>query len=199
MDIFKINESIIGKNFLYDFNRSNKRFHFTSYNLGSCIKNKKVIKFLTVNNDRKTGYETLSYEYLPLVNNETLNIVAVLITAEVPVVPLSFYKITQSFKNQKLPTRVINNKDYTLSEREQEVLFFLFHCNNKTEIAEILSNIYGKIITESSIRKLIHRNLYSKFNVVNEIELRSVIREHGFYLKIPDIISDEFIFNITEL
>lgn len=199
MDIFKINESVIDKNFLYDFNRSDKRFYFASYNLGSCIKNKKVIKFFTVNNNRKSGYETLSYEYLPLVNNETLNVVAVLITAEVPVVPISFYKITQGLRKKQLSTRVINKKNLNFSEREKEILFFLFHCNTKAEIAEILSNIYGKTITESSIRKLIHRNLYHKFNVVNEVELKNVIREYGFYLKVPDIISDEFIFNIAEL
>lgn len=199
LDIFKFTENIIGKNFLYDFERSPKRFHFARYNLMSCQSNKRIIKFLTVNKGRKIGYETLLYEYSPLVNNNTKNVVAILITAEVPSIPISFYKITQSFKDQGIVNRNIHDIKTPLSEREREVLFLLFHCRNKSEIAEVLSNIHGKQITESAIRKLIHRNLYSKFNVVNEIGLRNAIREYGFYLRIPDAISDEFIFNVTDL
>ena len=75
----------------------------------------------------------------------------------------------------------------------------LFHCSSRAEIAEIISKIHEKSISESAIRKLIQRNLYSKFNVVNDLELRNAIRNSGFHLRIPDAISDEFIFNVDNL
>lgn len=199
MDIFGLyGDAFMGKNFLTDFNRSLTRFTFTSANLLNCLLNKRVIQFLSVNKIRKTGYETLLFEYTPLINKNTNNVVAILISAEVPLIPINFHNLKERLKLNSLDETSVEDR-LDLSEREKEILFLLFHCNSRVEIAEIISKIHEKSITESAIRKLIQRNLYTKFNVVNDMELRNAIRNAGFHLKIPDAISDEFIFNVDDL
>lgn len=42
-------------------------------------------------------------------------------------------------------------------------------------------------------------NLYSKFGVVNEVELIAAIGECEFFMKIPDIIREYLIYLVTDL
>lgn len=199
MSIFQLyGDNFLGKNFLHDFNRSPYRFTFAKANLLNCSLNKRKIQFLSVNKIRKIDYELLLFEYIPLVNKETDHVIAILISAEVPKIPINFYNLKERLKQGTTEYNEPDDK-LQLTEREREVLFLLFHCRSRGEIAEILSNIYNKNISEAAIRKLIQRNLYSKFNVLNDQELRYTIRSMGFHLKIPDIMSDEFIFNVDEL
>lgn len=199
MSIFHLyGESFLGKNFLYDFNRGAYRHAFAKANLLNCYLNKQKIQFLSVNKLRKSGYELLLFEYTPLINKKTGSIIAILIAAEVPLIPINFHNLKERLKH----IYIENNEhegSLQLTEREKEVLFLLFHCRSRNEIAEILSNVYGKNITEAAIRKLVQRNLYGKFNVLNDQDLRNAIRNTGFHLKIPDVISDEFIFTVDEL
>ena len=204
MEIFGLyGDAFMGKNFLTDFNRSLTRSTFTSANLLNCRWNKRVIQFLSVNKMRTAGYETLLFEYTPLLNKNTNNVVAILISAEIPLIPINFHNLKERLKLNSLYETSLDENSVEdrldLSEREKEILFLLFHCSSRAEIAEIISKIHEKSISESAIRKLIQRNLYSKFNVVNDLELRNAIRNSGFHLRIPDAISDEFIFNVDNL
>ena len=199
MDIFGLyGDAFIGKHFLTDFNRSLTRFTFTNANLLSCLLNKRVIQFLSVNKIRKTGYETLLFEYTPLINKNTNNVVAILISAEVPLIPINFHNLKERLKLNSQAETIFDDR-LELSEREKEILFLLFHCSSRVEIAEIISKVHGTKLTESAIRKLIQRNLYTKFNVLNDLELRNAIRNAGFHLRIPDSISNEFIFTVDDL
>lgn len=199
MSIFDLyGDGFLDKNFLYDFNRGAYRHAFAKANLLNCYLNKRKIQFLSVNKRRKSGYELLLFEYTPLINKKTGNVIAILIAAEVPLIPINFHNLKERLKHISIENNE-HEGSLQLTEREKEVLFLLFHCRSRNEIAEILSNVYGKNITEAAIRKLIQRNLYSKFNVLNDPDLRNAIRNTGFHLKIPDIISDEFIFTVDEL
>lgn len=200
MDVFSsYSDVFVGKNFLTDLNRRSLiRLTFTKSNLLNCYLNKRIIQFLSVNKIRKTGYETLLFEYTPLINKNTNNVVAILISAEVPLIPINFHNLKERLKLNNQDEVIVEDK-LDLSEREKEILFLLFHCSSRAEIAEIISKIHGKKLTESAIRKLIQRNLYTKFNVVNDLELRNAIRHTGFHLKIPDSISEEFIFTVDDL
>jgi len=199
MDIFGLyGDAFIGKHFLNDFNRSLTRFTFTNANLLSCLLKKRVIQFLSVNKIRKIGYETLLFEYTPLINKNTNNVVAILISAEVPLIPINFHNLKERLKLNRQDETIFDDR-LELSEREKEILFLLFHCSSRVEIAEIISKVHGTKLTESAIRKLIQRNLYTKFNVVNDLELRNAIRNAGFHLRIPDSISNEFIFTVDDL
>lgn len=198
IEVFNLSGAVIGKHFLNDFERSSGRFNFVSSNLLDCVINKKIVKFLTVNKNRRVGYEMLIYEYIPLTNKTTQNVVAILISAELPSIPISFYNLKETLKQKNWECNKIN-ENLVLSEREKEILFLVFHCRSRDEIAEILSRLHGKLITEDAVRKIIQRNLYSKFNAVNDSELRKFIRNSKFYLRIPDVISDEFMFKVEEL
>jgi hypothetical protein len=198
IDIFGLSGEVVGKNFLHDFERSDNRYKFVSANLFDCVSNKVIVKFLTANKSRKSGYETLLYEYIPLIDKVKKTVVAILISAELPSIPLNFHKLKETLKGNKPKIDIMIDK-LVLSEREKEISFLLFHCRTRDEIAQILSNIYDKSITESSVRKIIQRNLYDRYNVVNDIDLRNAIRDTGLHLRIPDAISEDFIFTLNDL
>ena len=102
MNIFGLyGDAFMGKNFLTDFNRNLNRFAFTRANLLSCLLNKRVIQFLSVYKIRKTGYETLLFEYTPLINKNTNNVVAILISAEVPLIPINFSDPSETLERIK--------------------------------------------------------------------------------------------------
>lgn len=194
-------EGIIGKNFITGFKREKNRQLFVTKNLADCLNNKKSIRFLSVLKTRKPGYEMLLYSYSPVINPFTDNVIAVLVQAEVPVVPINMYRFKERLKRND--DYISPNREYfgelKLTKREKEILFLLFHCESRSEIAEILSNATGKEITDAAVIKVINRGLYTKFNVVNTDELKIIIRKKGYHMKVPDSLSNEFIFRVEEL
>lgn len=80
------------------------------------------------------------------------------------------------------------NLNIELSARELEIVYFLIRGKTYEEISEILSDLYQKPISSSSIGKIIRGSLYDKFNVWNKFELKQLLMRSNFVNKIPLII-----------
>ena len=195
--VMRLSGEIIGKHFLYDFDRTPKRAEFVKKNMAKCIKNKQVITFLSVFYDRQPGYEMLVYNYMPLINNESGELFGVMVEADVPKFPINFYALKNHlFSEEVLPKQKRTKNQLKLTLREQEIMFLLFHCDTTEEIASILSSVYARTITVAAIRKSIWRGLYTKFDVQNIFALKSAAVSAKLHDKVPTSLSNELIFRI---
>lgn len=87
--------------------------------------------------------------------------------------------------------------DYTLSQREEEVLFLLMIGHTHKEIANIINSVQEKQITISAVNAVIRR-LFIKFDVVSITDLLIKISGSNLLEKIPSsfLTSREGIFEI---
>lgn len=72
--------------------------------------------------------------------------------------------------------------------RELEIIYFIIRGRTYDEIAEVLSEIYGKTISSSCIGKIVRNSLYDKFNVWNKFDLKQILLKSNFVNKIPSTI-----------
>ncbi|WP_158649261.1 helix-turn-helix transcriptional regulator [Aquella oligotrophica] len=98
-------------------------------------------------------------------------------------------KNAQPIVNNNLP-----HNDEFLTKREHQIAFLLFYCSSYVEIAEIISRFNQRIITEKTVRNIVSRYLYPKFNVSNKDSLLAKLQLHGYHNKIPNsLLSNRFI------
>lgn len=142
------------------------------------IHNKKGISLLGVNFKRKSEHTILIFEYTPMINQDTGDIIAIEIYAHKPRFPLNWFKIPLLIKEpnqqegwQEKPLMY----DKLLTTREHEVLFLLFHIDTYEGVAAFLNINYGSKISSSAVGKIVRRNLYQKFNVndINSLKLKA--------------------------
>lgn len=75
--------------------------------------------------------------------------------------------INEFLINEKKPSEHV-----FLTTRESEVLTLILLGMGQKEIASVLSNTHNKNIRDTSVRDIIHRQLFKKFNVVNIQDLK---------------------------
>ena len=188
----------IGKHLLNDLVRqSPERKHITSSNIEQCINNKEIISVITLNFERERDYQLLLMSFIPLINEQTKNVFAIKITANVPRYPLYFYKLKEIFKFEA--NQVNKSKSTFLSQREHEILFLLFQSYSYLQISELLSLVYNKEVTYFSVTKAINRGLLKKFDVNNVDGLKDVASKHGYHRLIPETLAVEFIISVDKL
>lgn len=73
----------------------------------------------------------------------------------------------------------------SFGEREIMIIFLLIIGTKYKTIAEILSNIYNQVISESSVKVMINRQIYPKFNTNIVTELIIIAVSNGFLYNIP--------------
>ncbi len=78
--------------------------------------------------------------------------------------------------------------EVNLTSRELEIVYFIIRGKTYVEIADILTNLYKKPISASSIGKMVRGSLYDKFNVWNKFELKQLLLHSNYVNKIPPTI-----------
>lgn len=191
--------SYLGKNLLRLNNESWRTDKFAKI-LESC-KNKKInSKWFSLKFSRDPKYWLIIINFQPLINYSTENIVGFKITGEIPNLPLQFYGIKEIINNsnEKRGAQKAKN-DKLLSNREHEVLFLLFYCGNYQQVADLLSLSHGKSVSSSMVAKIVSRNLYTKFDVVNLESLMAAGHKLGYHKNVPLSLFGEFMFPLSKL
>lgn len=189
--------TFIGKKLLEDVSTP-ERAPITAKNFTECIQQRKKIRFFSFRLDRVEEYRFLVFCYEPIINLDTDEVIAVLVSAEPVDYPVYFYKIERIIK--KTNKRLLGTlRDKLLTPREHEVIFLLFQYNNYAEIAHVLTIAHNKILSGNAIAKIISRNLYNKLNVINLEALKKCAHLLGYHKKIPPSLFGEFIYRLDEL
>lgn len=98
--------------------------------------------------------------------------------------------------NEKKPSAPIS-----LTVRESEVLTLVLLGMGHKEIASVLSNAHGKSIRDTSVRDVIHDQLFKKFNVINLQDLKRQVLKNIPMRCIPEslLLNDISVINSVEL
>lgn len=100
-------------------------------------------------------------------------------------IPLDIYGILINSQLEQLACEE-NLVDANLTHREHEIAFLLLHCKNSLEIAHVLTVAEQHPISEKTVRNIISRQLFKKFQVRDQKQLISKLRALKYHKKIPD-------------
>lgn len=168
--------------------------------LESCQVKRSNSKWLSLKFSRDPSYWLIVINFQPLINYDTDNIIGFKITGEIPDHPLQFYGIKEIIRSssEKRPATKVKN-DKFLTNREHEVLFLLFYCDNYQQVADLLSLSHGVNVTSSMVAKIVSRNLYVKFDVVNLESLMAAGHKNGYHKSVPLSLFGEFMFPMSKV
>lgn len=131
--------------------------------ISKVICNKKLLSLLGINFKREKEHILLIFDYTPMINKDTGDIIAIEIYAHKPIFPLNWFKLTHLHNDH--PNQTINlgtrpqMYDHLLTTREHEILFLLFHIDNYDGIAAFLNMSSDIKISASAVGKIIRRNI----------------------------------------
>jgi hypothetical protein len=154
------------------------------------LNSKKRLSLLGINFTRKSEHTILIFEYTPIINRDTDDVIAIQIYAHKPRFPINWFKIpllsnTPTDQNANLKERPLMY-DTLLSTREHEILFLLFHLDTYEGVAAFLNVNCGSNITPSAVGKIIRRSLYQKFNVndINSLKAKAALLDYHKHIPI---------------
>lgn len=98
-------------------------------------------------------------------------------------------------------TKIPKVSQDSFGERELIIIFLLVIGSKYKVIAEILSNIYGQSISEDSVKVMMNRQIYPKFNTTINTELMITAISNGFLYDIPPKLVEKLpkIINISSV
>jgi len=156
---------------------------------------KQKLQFISANFHRKLEYMVAFIEYEPILNKNTDEVIAIMVSANTVPFPLRFYNIKKQLQTGKpLGNFVINQCSLV-----DEVAFLLFQAENYEEIAEILSLVKNYRISKSLVAKTIRTTLFEQFKVFNLKNLKGKLHSLNYHKKIPPTLLGESIFLLDNL
>lgn len=189
----KPNSQIIGSNVFDAVAIQNKSQALAKRSFALAMAQKKSKQFLSINIYRADpNYHALLINLQPILEPVTKQIIG----AQIKLVPaelLVFFPILL----QQNPQHTVNNlpdNDTFLTRREHQIAFLLFHTRNYAEIAEIITRFEGTPIKLSTINNIVHRYLFTKFNVNTRETLIAELQKRNYHRKIPNsLLTNQFI------
>lgn len=167
------------------------------------LRTQKRLSLLGINFMRKHEYIILIFEYEPIINQDTGNVIAIRIYAHKPRFPLNWFKIQlsnyrfndQNYSDIKKPLMY----DKLLTTREHEILFLLFHIDTYDGVAAFINANSQTKTSSSAVGKMIRRNLYRKFNVndINSLKVKAI--KLNYHKNIPPYIMPIMAINLESL
>ena len=139
--------------------------------------------------------EILLFNYVPIIENGEAN--GLILFAEKLDLPLYLYNIAELVSGHINKFQKKSN-DEMLSARELEIIYLLFHFTYE-EMAFIINAVYGSSLKPVTISKIISRNLYTKFNVLNLKSLKEIAFQKGYHKKIPLSLLGNIFIPITKI
>lgn len=157
--------------------------------IAKVLRDKKFLSLLGINFKREKEHTILIFDYTPMINKDTGDIIAIEIYAHKPILPLNWFKLLL-LRNERT-NQIINLDtrpqmyDHLLTTREHEILFLLFHIDNYEGIAAFLNVSCDIKISTSAVGKIIRRNLYQKFHVNDINSLKIKASQFNYHKQIP--------------
>lgn len=190
----------LGKNLLTMTN-DDWRTEIYQNTLDRCIKLRTTIKWLSLKFARKPSHWLIIITFQPIINKSTGNIIGFKLTGEAPHhLSIGFQGIRKIINHSKNAKREIAAQiDEWLTNRELEVLFLLFHCDNYQQISNLLSLSYGINYSASMVAKVVGRNLYNKFEVNNLESLKEAAHKLNYHKSVPISLFGEFMYPLEQL
>lgn len=195
-DVYHDQHPVFTTKNLIQLKRSKKRQLIVIDSLHRCISTKKSIKFFSINFSRRAEFRFVLMTYSPIVNNSTGNVIGVVIEGEVPNFPINLSRIKTHLFDIPQPTAK-TTPDIKLSQREQEILFLLYHTSNHHEIADIIASTHNRTYSRESVTKVV-RILSEKFEVYNQESLLAVAVLDGWHKKIPLSLQRDIIIEVEQ-
>ena len=161
------------------------------------ITQQRVIKILAVSLLPDTGTFLTVVSWRPVYNAETGNIIALLCLAH----NLEVFNLVDILRRFYKTGNLISPRpiNLQLTEREKQVIFFFLLNLDSRSIAEILTKIENKKISESSINHMFNQQLFPKFEVFNRKALYDKLIDSGYSRLMPkNILNEDIIFEITD-
>lgn len=193
-------ESIIGRNILEFVNKKLNRISLLGANLEKVLIQKDSITFLTVRFTRRKDYRLAIVSYSPIINRSTGDVVGFKSSTQKSNIPIRLYSLPRILTNT---TNSVNNQnepsDKFLTNVEHEILYLTFQCDNYQEIALLLSLAHREEISRAKVAKIVLRNLYTKFNVLNLEALKDKAHELGYHKNVPTSLFGEFVYPLDKL
>ncbi len=152
------------------------------------VKSKLAVTNLGINFLRKKDYVVMYFHYSPLVNTATQDVVAIQVVATKLNFPIAFFRLPALISRLSTDRLVANFderlKDYDgfINNYEQEILFLIFYFDTYDDIASVISLKYAREIKGNTIAKYVRRNLYTKFNVISnrELKMAAIKRDYSY-------------------
>lgn len=169
------------------------------------VKSKLAVTNLGINFLRKKDYVVMYFHYSPLVNTATQDVVAIQVVATKLNFPIAFFRLPALISRLSTDRLVANFderlKDYDgfINNYEQEILFLIFYFDTYDDIASVISLKYAREIKGNTIAKYVRRNLYTKFNVISNRELKVAAIKRDYHKKIPLSLVSSMIIDLGEL
>lgn len=153
--------------------------------LNKLLIEKNSIQFISANFSRKPEYIVAIFEYKPLINKYTNDIIAILVSAIKKNHPLRFYDIKRTLPLKAIEDVPLVTNGHGLTLMESEIAFLLFQAEDYAEISEIMTIVYGKNISKSTIAKKVRVSMYEKFKVYNLKALKNILHKNKYHINIP--------------
>lgn len=170
------------------------------------INTKSAITNLGINFLRKKEYVVMHFYYSPVINPTTQDVIAIHVTATKLNFPIAFFRLPTLISKLNIVDNSVANfnqrlKDYDgfINNYEQEILFLIFYFDTYEDIASVLSLKYCKEIKGNTVAKYVRKNLYAKFNVINNKALKLEAIKYGYHKKIPLSLVSSMIVDLSEL
>ena len=161
------------------------------------ISQQRVIKILAVSILPDSGTFMTVVSWRPIYNPQTKNIIALLCLSH----NLEVFNLVDILRRFYKTGNLISPRpiNLQLTEREKQVIFFFLLNLDSKSIAEILTRIEDKKISENSINNMFTQQLFPKFEVFNRKSLYDKLIECGYSRLLPrNILNEDIIFEITD-
>ena len=168
--------------------------------LTRCAKSKTNSKWLSLKFSRTRPYWLIIINFQPLINYSTDNVIRFRLSGEQIDLPLQLYSIKEIIRSSKFAKNNYQpqNDDF-LTNREHEILFLLFYCDNYQQIADLMSLSHSINFTSSMVAKVVSRNLYVKFDEVNLDALKQAAHRKNYHKNVPPSLFGEFMYPLSML
>lgn len=165
--------------------------------LQQILENKQSSTFLSINSLRpKEENRALTCIQTPYIHND--QVVAISLQGKQISMPIDVYSILMKSQLEQTPPED-NLEDISLSHREQQIIFLLIHCKNSLEIAQVISTAEQRPIGEKTVRNIISRQLFKKFQVEDQKQLINKLRQLKYHKKFPDNLFNDLHVNLEQI
>lgn len=177
-------EDVLGKHFLDVAPVPSGNAKALKKSLQQILKDQQSRKFLSINSLRRGDENRVMIcIQTPYINND--QVVAIGLQGKHIDIPLDIYSILINSQLKQSSTKG-HPVEINLTPREQGIAFLLLHCRNSLEIAQVLTVAERNPISEKTVRNVIARQLFKKFQVSDQKQLISKLRALKYHKKIPD-------------
>jgi hypothetical protein len=137
--------------------------------------------------------------WLPVINPQTQNIVAIMVDAH----PLEVCNISsilaRFYKYGDTKIHSLDTGNLSLTEREKQVIFFFMLNFSSQDIADLIAKIEAKVMSKNAIDQMFNKQLLPKFGVYSRKALYDKLQDLGYDRLLPhNVLQEGFILDVSD-